>query len=85
MCVCVPQMEVERALLEGEQESEIAQLHQDKDALEQLNDKMVDMEKKLQAEKSQVIESYRQQQSHPFRCLKGNCTSGMDIRDACVK
>ncbi|KAL2085865.1 hypothetical protein ACEWY4_019185 [Coilia grayii] len=52
----IREMEVERALLEGEQDSEVAQLQQDKEALEQLNDKMADMEKKLQAEKSQDSE-----------------------------
>ncbi|XP_063063483.1 pleckstrin homology-like domain family B member 2 isoform X3 [Engraulis encrasicolus] len=51
----VREMEVERALLEGEQESEASQLQQDKEALEQLNSKMADMEKKLQADKSQDL------------------------------
>ncbi|XP_060755702.1 pleckstrin homology-like domain family B member 2 isoform X3 [Neoarius graeffei] len=49
----VQELEVERALLEGEQESEAAQLQQEKEALEQLKDKMADMEMKVQAEKSQ--------------------------------
>ncbi|XP_034153903.2 pleckstrin homology-like domain family B member 2 isoform X6 [Pangasianodon hypophthalmus] len=49
----VQEMEVERALLEGEQESEAAQLQQEKEALEQLKDKMADLEKKVQAEKLQ--------------------------------
>ncbi|XP_053467092.1 pleckstrin homology-like domain family B member 2 isoform X7 [Ictalurus furcatus] len=49
----VQEMEVERALLEGEQESEAAQLQQEKEALEQLKDKMADMEKRVQVEKSQ--------------------------------
>ncbi len=47
-------MEVERALLEGEQDSEMAQLQQEKDALEQLKEKMADIENKAQMEKSQV-------------------------------
>ncbi|XP_076146184.1 pleckstrin homology-like domain family B member 2 isoform X2 [Alosa pseudoharengus] len=51
----VREMEVERALLEGEQESEASQLQQDREALEQLNDKMADLEKKLQTEKSQDL------------------------------
>lgn len=38
-------MEVERALLDGEQEAELAQLQSDKDMLEQLNGKMGKMEK----------------------------------------
>ncbi|XP_053467087.1 pleckstrin homology-like domain family B member 2 isoform X3 [Ictalurus furcatus] len=50
----VQEMEVERALLEGEQESEAAQLQQEKEALEQLKDKMADMEKRVQVEKSQT-------------------------------
>ncbi|XP_053083924.1 pleckstrin homology-like domain family B member 2 isoform X3 [Pangasianodon hypophthalmus] len=53
----VQEMEVERALLEGEQESEAAQLQQEKEALEQLKDKMADLEKKVQAEKLQDAET----------------------------
>ncbi|XP_030624874.1 pleckstrin homology-like domain family B member 2 [Chanos chanos] len=49
----VREMEVERALLEGEQDSEMAQLQQEKEALEQLNDKMAELEKKAQTEKSE--------------------------------
>ncbi|XP_036413772.1 pleckstrin homology-like domain family B member 2 isoform X1 [Colossoma macropomum] len=49
----VREMEVERALLEGEQDSEMALLQQEKEALEKLKEKMADMEKKVQAEKSQ--------------------------------
>jgi len=45
---------MERALLEGEQDSEMAQLQQEKDALEQLKEKMSDIENKAQTEKSQV-------------------------------
>lgn len=33
-------MEVERALLDGEQQAELAQLQSDKELLEQLNEKM---------------------------------------------
>ncbi|XP_041923311.1 LOW QUALITY PROTEIN: pleckstrin homology-like domain family B member 2 [Alosa sapidissima] len=51
----VREMEVERALLEGEHESEASQLQQDREALEQLNYKMADLEKKLQTEKSQDL------------------------------
>ncbi|KAF5893305.1 pleckstrin homology-like domain family B member 2 isoform X2, partial [Clarias magur] len=53
----VQEMEVERALLEGEQEAEAAQLQQEKETLEQLKDKMADMEKKVHAEKSQDTET----------------------------
>ncbi|GAA6086180.1 pleckstrin homology-like domain family B member 2 [Tachysurus ichikawai] len=49
----IQEMEVERALLEGEQESEATQLQQEKETLEQLKDKMTDTEQKVQAEKSQ--------------------------------
>ncbi|XP_055037302.2 pleckstrin homology-like domain family B member 2 isoform X12 [Misgurnus anguillicaudatus] len=49
----IRELEVERALLEGEQDSEIAQLQQERDALEQLKDKMADIENKAQTEKSQ--------------------------------
>lgn len=40
--------------MEGEQDSEMAQLQQEKDALEQLKEKMADIENKAQMEKSQV-------------------------------
>ncbi|XP_036377121.1 pleckstrin homology-like domain family B member 2 isoform X2 [Megalops cyprinoides] len=49
----IQEMEVERALLEGEQTAEVSQLQQEKDLLEQLNDKLSDLEKSVQAEKSQ--------------------------------
>ncbi|KAL7840664.1 hypothetical protein AOLI_G00259870 [Acnodon oligacanthus] len=52
----VREMEVERALLEGEQDSEMAQVQQEKEALEKLKEKMADMEKKVQTEKSQDSE-----------------------------
>ncbi|XP_051542960.1 pleckstrin homology-like domain family B member 2 isoform X2 [Myxocyprinus asiaticus] len=50
------ELEVERALLKGEQDSETAQLQQEKDILEQLKDKMADIENKAQTEKSQDAE-----------------------------
>ncbi|XP_051537834.1 pleckstrin homology-like domain family B member 2 isoform X2 [Myxocyprinus asiaticus] len=53
----IRELEVERALLEGEQDSETAQLQQEKDALEQLKDKMADIENKAQTEKSQDAEA----------------------------
>ncbi|XP_073686577.1 pleckstrin homology-like domain family B member 2 isoform X5 [Garra rufa] len=49
----IRELEVERALLEGEQDSETAQLQQEKDALEELKEKMADIENKAQTEKSQ--------------------------------
>uniref|UniRef100_A0A671PY67 Pleckstrin homology-like domain family B member 2 n=1 Tax=Sinocyclocheilus anshuiensis TaxID=1608454 RepID=A0A671PY67_9TELE len=49
----IRELEVERALLEGEQDSEMAQLQQEKDSLEQLKEKMADIENKAQMEKSQ--------------------------------
>uniref|UniRef100_A0A8B9KRE9 Pleckstrin homology-like domain family B member 1 n=1 Tax=Astyanax mexicanus TaxID=7994 RepID=A0A8B9KRE9_ASTMX len=60
----VREMEVERALLEGEQDSEISQLQQEKEALEQLKDKMADMEKKVQTEKSQDSEALEVKTKH---------------------
>lgn len=47
-------MEVECALLEGEQESEMAQLQRDKELLEQLKGKIHNIEKTNHTEKSQV-------------------------------
>ncbi len=47
-------MEVERALLDGEQEAEVAQLQSDKEILEQLNGKMVNVEKNAQKNQTQV-------------------------------
>lgn len=47
-------MEVECALLEGEQESEMAQLQRDKELLEQLKGKIHNVEKMNHTEKSQV-------------------------------
>ncbi|TRY94334.1 hypothetical protein DNTS_026332 [Danionella cerebrum] len=41
----IREMEVERALLDGEQEAEVTQLQNDKEMLEQLNEKMTSMEK----------------------------------------
>ncbi|XP_067290976.1 pleckstrin homology-like domain family B member 2 isoform X2 [Pseudorasbora parva] len=51
------ELEMERALLEGEQDSEMAQLQQEKDSLEQLKEKMDDIENKAQMEKSQDVET----------------------------
>lgn len=50
----VPQAEVECALLEGEQESEMAQLQREKELLDQLKEKIPNREKKSHTEKSQV-------------------------------
>ena len=47
-------MEVECALLEGEQESEMAQLQREKELLDQLKEKMHSIEKASHAEKSLV-------------------------------
>ncbi|XP_056095611.1 pleckstrin homology-like domain family B member 2 isoform X5 [Rhinichthys klamathensis goyatoka] len=44
----IREMEVERALLDGEQEAEVTQLQSDKEMLEQLNQKMGNMEKNAQ-------------------------------------
>ncbi|CAI5643690.1 pleckstrin homology-like domain family B member 1 isoform X3 [Oreochromis niloticus] len=50
------EMEVECALLEGEQESEMAQLQRDKELLEQLKGKIHNIEKTNHTEKSQETE-----------------------------
>lgn len=47
-------MEVERALLDGEQEAEVTQLQSDKEMLEQLNEKIGNMEKNSQRNQTQV-------------------------------
>ncbi|XP_065116615.1 pleckstrin homology-like domain family B member 2 isoform X3 [Paramisgurnus dabryanus] len=49
----IREMEVERALLDGEQEAELAQLQSDKDELEQLKEKMGSMEKSAQNNQTQ--------------------------------
>ncbi|KAJ8276700.1 hypothetical protein COCON_G00084520 [Conger conger] len=49
----IREMEVERALLEGEQDAEVAQLQQEKEVLDQLKERMTDMEKNVQEKKSQ--------------------------------
>ena len=54
VCVWCVQMEVERALLEGEQVSEMALLQREKEVLDQLNEKIGSTDKTALAEKSQV-------------------------------
>lgn len=54
MCRCFLQMEVECALLEGEQESEMTQLQREKELLDQLKEKIHSIEKTSHTEKSQV-------------------------------
>lgn len=52
-------MEVERALVEAEQESELAALQHEKDALEALHNKMAELETKSQQEKEKVFNRLR--------------------------
>lgn len=47
-------MEVERALVDAEQESEVAALQREKDALNELHSKMEDLETRSQREKEKV-------------------------------
>lgn len=47
-------VEVEQALVEAEMESEVADLQQEKDALEALHNKMTDLETMSQQEKEKV-------------------------------
>ncbi|XP_026862270.2 pleckstrin homology-like domain family B member 2 isoform X1 [Electrophorus electricus] len=49
----IREMEVEKALLEGEQGAELALLHADKEMLEQLSEKMGKVEKSADADKTQ--------------------------------
>ncbi|XP_051973627.1 pleckstrin homology-like domain family B member 2 isoform X2 [Xyrauchen texanus] len=53
----IREMEVERALLDGEQEAEVSQLQSDKEILEQLNEKMGNMEKNTQNNQTQDTEA----------------------------
>ncbi|XP_077098329.1 pleckstrin homology-like domain family B member 2 isoform X7 [Siphateles boraxobius] len=53
----IREMEVERALLDGEQEAEVTQLQSDKEMLEQLNEKMGNMEKNAQRNHTQDTEA----------------------------
>uniref|UniRef100_A0AAR2LC24 Pleckstrin homology-like domain, family B, member 2a n=1 Tax=Pygocentrus nattereri TaxID=42514 RepID=A0AAR2LC24_PYGNA len=58
----VREMEVEKALLEGEQDAELALLQTDKETLEQLNEKMSKMEKSTNTDKTKdkaVLEAER--------------------------
>lgn len=60
MCACFfffffLKVEVERALVEAEQESEIAALQHEKDALEALHNKIADLETQSQQEKEKVF------------------------------
>ncbi|MBN3321686.1 PHLB2 protein, partial [Atractosteus spatula] len=50
-CEVQDEMDMEKALLEGEQESESAQLQHDKEVLDQLNAKIADLEKSSVSEK----------------------------------
>lgn len=51
---CFLKVEVERALVDAEQESEVAALQQEKDALEALHNKMAELETKSEQEKEKV-------------------------------
>lgn len=57
--VHLSKVEVERALVEAEMESEAAALQQEKDALEALHNKMADLETKSQQEKDKVFNRIR--------------------------
>uniref|UniRef100_A0A4W5JL13 Uncharacterized protein n=1 Tax=Hucho hucho TaxID=62062 RepID=A0A4W5JL13_9TELE len=52
----IREMEVERALLEGEQDSEMALLHREKEVLDQLNEKIGSIDKTVLTDKSQDVE-----------------------------
>lgn len=55
--VYLSKVEVERALVEAEQESELAALQQEKDALEALHKEIADLETKSQQEKEKVFDN----------------------------
>lgn len=57
-------MEVEQALVEAEQESEVAALQQEKEALESLHNKMAELETKSQQEKEKVLTRLQFIQKH---------------------
>lgn len=59
----VRQMEVERALLEGEHESEVAQLQREKELLDQLKEKIHSIEKAKATKKSEVKKKKKRQVS----------------------
>ncbi|KAM3869463.1 pleckstrin homology-like domain family B member 2 [Diretmus argenteus] len=54
----IREMEVECALLEGEQDSDMAQLQREKEVLDQLNDKIHGIEKKSLSEMSQSLQPF---------------------------
>ncbi|XP_038635204.1 pleckstrin homology-like domain family B member 1 isoform X16 [Scyliorhinus canicula] len=49
--------EMERALLQGEQESEIVQIQQEQEIIEQLDEKLLELESKIQREKDKEAET----------------------------
>lgn len=62
--VCLSKVEVEQALVEAEQESEVAALQQEKEALESLHNKMAELETKSQQEKEKVLTRLQFIQKH---------------------
>lgn len=59
VCIYSSKVELERALVEAEQESEVAALQQEKDALEALHNKIADLETKSKQEKEKVFNRAR--------------------------
>lgn len=60
----LPQMEVECALLDGEQESEMAQLQKESECLNQLKGRMPSGEKMSHPEKSKVKKNIKHVRSY---------------------
>lgn len=60
----IREMEVERALLDGEQEAEVTQLQSDKEMLEQLNEKMGNLEKNAQRNHTRDTEALEAETKH---------------------
>lgn len=61
--------------MEGEQDSEMAQLQQEKDALERLKEKMADIENKAQMEKSQVCAMIKSVYQREYLTIPGDATN----------
>ncbi|XP_056155258.1 pleckstrin homology-like domain family B member 2 isoform X2 [Lampris incognitus] len=78
----VREVEVERALVEAEQESELAALQQEKEALETLHNKMSDLETKAQQEKEKACELLRTERDRVERLAQSVCEQRSQL-DSC--
>ncbi|XP_077951855.1 pleckstrin homology-like domain family B member 2 isoform X17 [Gasterosteus aculeatus] len=76
------EVELERALVEAEQESEVAALQQEKDALEALHAKMSDLETKSQLEKEKACELLQAERGRVERLAQIVCEQRSQL-DSC--